>query len=108
MSLSLATQSSPLLSSLPVHRTEKQEYDEHTIRMPQSAQEPHHRRTQRVVLRELQLRGEYAAFEGGALGPLDQRFPDEHVVFGDGAGGYAVGGVGGEVFVLVEEALLGD
>lgn len=72
--------------------------------MPHLAQEPHAGRVERVVLWELQLGGEDAAFEGRAVWPLDQGFPEEDVVFGDGAGGYAVGGGGGEGFVFVEEA----
>ena len=71
--------------------------------MPHLPQEAHRGRVQRVVLGELQLRGEDAAFERGAIGSLDQRFPEEDVVFGDGAGGDAVGRGGGEELVLVEE-----
>ena len=72
--------------------------------MPHLAQKAHRRRIQRVILRELQFRREDAAFEGGAVGALDERFPEEDVVFGDGTGGDAVGGGGGEEFVFVEEA----
>ena len=72
--------------------------------MPHLPQEPHRRRIQRVVLWELQLGRENAAFEGRAVRSLDQSFPEEDVVFGDGAGGDAVGWGGGEEFVFVEEA----
>lgn len=72
--------------------------------MPHLAQEAHRGRVQRVILRELELGGEDAAFEGGAVRALDQRFPEEDVVFGDGPGGDAVRGGGGEEFVFVEEA----
>lgn len=74
-----------------------------TIGMPDATADKLHRRwTERVVLGELQLGGENAALERRAFGALDQRFPVEHVILGDGAGGDAVGGVGGEVFVFVE------
>lgn len=66
-----------------------------TVRVPDLADEAHRRRRQRVVFREAQLGGEDAAFEGGAFGALDERFPDEQVVFRYGAGGDAVGRVGG-------------
>lgn len=76
--------------------------------MPHLAQKPHRRRRQRIIPRELQLGWKHAALEGRAFGPEDQRFPDEDVVFGDGAGGDAVGRVGQQVFVFVEEAARGD
>ncbi len=76
--------------------------------MPHLAQEAHRGRVQRVVLGELELGGEDAAFKGGAVGALDQGFPEEDVVFGDGARGDAVGRGRGEEFVLVEEAAGGD
>lgn len=66
-----------------------------TIRMPYLPHKPHRRRAQRVVFGELELRREDAAFVGSALWALDQCFPDEDVVFADGAGGYAVRGGGG-------------
>lgn len=68
----------------------------------------HSRRTQRIVLGELELGGENATLERGTLWALDEGLPLEHVILGDGAGGDAVGGVGGEVFVLVEEPFLRD
>ena len=76
--------------------------------MPHLAQKPHRGRVKRVVLRELELGGEDAALEGGAVGTLDEGLPEEDVVLGDGAGGDAVGRGGGEEFVLVEEAAGGD
>ena len=76
--------------------------------MPHLPQKPHARRIQRIVLGEFQLGGEDAAFEGGAVGALDQGFPEEDVVFGDGAGGDAVGWGGGQGFVFVEETPGGD
>ena len=72
--------------------------------MPHLPQKPHRRWIQRVILRELEFGGENATFEGCAVWALDQSFPEEDVVFGDGAGGDAVGGGGGEEFVFVEEA----
>ena len=72
--------------------------------MPHLAQKAHRRRVKRIVLWEFQLGGKDAAFKGGAVGALDEGFPEEDVVFGDGAGGDAVGGGGGEEFVFVEEA----
>jgi len=75
--------------------------------MPQLARKPHTRRRERIVLWKLQLGREDAAFEGCAFGPLDQRFPDEHVVFVDWACGYSFRGVVGEVFVFLEEAFGG-
>ena len=76
--------------------------------MPHLAHKPHRGRIERVVLRELEFGGEDAAFEGGAVGPLDEGLPEEDVVFGDGARGDAVGRGGGEELVLVEEAAGGD
>ena len=72
--------------------------------MPHLAQKPHHRRRERIVSRKPQFGGEHAAFERGALGALDQRFPDVEVVFGDGTGGYAVRWVRGEELVFLKEA----
>ena len=76
--------------------------------MPDLAQKPHTGRIQGIILGKLQLGGEDAAFEGSTVGTLDESFPEEDVVFGDGAGGYAVGGRGGEGFVFVEETAGGD
>ncbi len=76
--------------------------------MPHLPQEPHRGRVERVILGKLELGGEDAALEGRAVGALDQGFPEEDVVFGDGARGDAVGRGGGEEFVLVEEAAGGD
>ena len=76
--------------------------------MPHTAQEAHRRRHERVVFGELQLRGEDAAFIWSPLGTENHGFPDEEVVFVDGAGGDAIRRVGGEVFVLLEEALGSD
>jgi len=73
--------------------------------MPDLAQELHLRRVQRIVSGKLELGREDAAFEGRAFGSLDQRFPEEEVVFVDGAGGDAVWWGGHEGFVLGEEAL---
>ena len=66
-----------------------------TVWMPHLAEKLHGRRCERVVLGKLELGGEDAALEGGALGPLDQGFPDQEVIFGDGAGGDALGRVVG-------------
>lgn len=70
--------------------------------MPHVGQELHLRRRERIVFGELELRGEHAAFERCPLRTLDQRFPEEHVVFCYGAGGYALGRVGGEGFIFFE------
>lgn len=75
--------------------------------MPDSAEKLHRRRHKRVVFRKLELGRENAAFERGAIRSFDQRFPDEHVVFVDGARGDAIGWVVGEVFVLLEETFAG-
>lgn len=73
-----------------------------------AADELHGRRAQRVILGEFQLGGKNTAFEWGTLGALDQGFPVVHVIFRDRARRDAIGGVGREVLVLVEETLLGD
>lgn len=74
-----------------------------TVRMPDaSANEFHRRWAEGVVAWELELGGENSAFEGCFFGALDQRFPVEHVIFGNWAGGYALGWVCGKVFVFVE------
>ena len=75
--------------------------------MPDLAEELHCRRGERVVLGEAQLGGEDAALKGRALGALDQGLPAQEVVFGDGAGGDALGWVVGEGAVLLEEAPVG-
>lgn len=77
--------------------------------MPNPAtQKLHRRRAERVIPGELEFSSEHAAFKGCPLGALDQRLPEEHVIFADGAGGYAVGGASGEELVFVEKALLRD
>lgn len=72
--------------------------------MPYLPQKAHRWWVEGIIFWKLEFGGENAAFEGGAVGALDEGFPEEDVVFGDRAGGYAVGGVGGEVFVFEEEA----
>ena len=79
-----------------------------TIRMPYLAQKSHTRRRERIILWELQLCREDAAFERCALWSLNQSFPVKQVVFRDGAGGDAFWGVIGEGFVFLEEASLGS
>ena len=54
-----------------------------TIRVPYFAQELHLWGIQRVVFGKLELRRKDAAFEGSALGTLNQRLPDEKVVLVD-------------------------
>ena len=76
--------------------------------MPHLAQKAHRRRVQGIILWEFQLGREDAAFKGGAVRALDEGFPEEDVIFGDGAGGDAVGRGGGQELVLVEEAAGGD
>ena len=75
-----------------------------TVGMPYLPEKSHSWWVEGIVFWKLQLSGEDAAFEGSAIGALDECFPEEDVVFGDGAGGDAVRGVGGEVFVFEEEA----
>jgi hypothetical protein len=75
--------------------------------MPHIHDKLHLGRRKRIIFRELQLGGENAAFKGCAFRALDQGFPEEHVVFVDGAGGDAFGGVGREGLVFFEEALGG-
>lgn len=58
--------------------------------MPNLPQELHGWWRKGVILGELQLGREDAAFEGGAFGTLDQGLPMEEVVFGYGAGGDAL------------------
>lgn len=77
----------------------------HTIWMPHVRQELHLGRRKGVVFGELELCWEYPAFEWGALWPLDQSFPQKHVIFSDGASGYAFWWIRGEGFVFFEETL---
>lgn len=80
-----------------------------TIRVPHAAaNELHSRRAQGVISRKLEFRCEDAAFKRGALRTLDQGFPVEHVILGDGACGDALGWISREVFVFMEEAFLSD
>ena len=61
--------------------------------MPQIAEEFHGRRHERVVFWELEFCWENAAFVGCSLGSFYERFPDEEVIFVDGARCYAGGRV---------------
>ena len=80
-----------------------------TVRVPHATSDKfHRRRAQGVVSWELQLCCENAALEGGFFWALNQGFPIEHVIFGDGTGGDTLWWVGGEVLVFVEKALLSD
>lgn len=74
-----------------------------TIRMPDFAQELHFGRTKWIVFGKLEFGGEDTSLKGCVFGPLDQGFPGEDVVFGDGTSGYAVRWGGGEEAVFVEE-----
>jgi hypothetical protein len=74
--------------------------------MPHLPKKPHTRRRKRIILRELQLRREDTAFKRCALRSLDQRFPVQQVVFGDGACGDAFWGIVGEGAVFLEETSL--
>lgn len=76
--------------------------------MPHLPQKLHRRRREGIIPREAQLSGKDAVLVWRAVGPLDQRFPEEDVVFRDGACGDAVGGVGGQVLVFGEEAFGGQ
>jgi hypothetical protein len=67
----------------------------HTIRMPNLPQKLHLRWAQRIILRKLELGGKYPTLKGSVFRALYECFPGEDVVFGDGAGGYAVGRRGG-------------
>lgn len=79
----------------------------HTVRVPDStANKLHRRRAQRIILGELQFGGKDASFKWCAFRALDQGLPMEHVIFRDGTSRDAVGWVGGEVLVLVEETFL--
>lgn len=80
-----------------------------TIWMPHPAPDKFHGRgAQRIIFGELKLGSKDATLEWGPLGALDQGFPVEHVIFGYRACSDAIWRVRGEVFVLVEKALLGD
>ena len=78
-----------------------------TVGMPDFAHETHLWRRQRIVLRELELCVEHAAFKRRALGPLNQRFPQKHVIFGDGPCGDALGRVCHKPPVLFEQPFAG-
>jgi hypothetical protein len=71
--------------------------------MPHAVHEAHLRRLERVVLGEAQLGLEDAAFEGGALRPLEEGDPDEQVVLVARAGDDALRRVRRERLVLVHE-----
>lgn len=91
----------------PTKRRRRRNKEKLTIGMPHIRQELHRRRSERIVLGELELGGEDAPLKGRVLGALDQTLPVEEVVLGDGAGGDAVGGVVGEGAVLLEEPAVG-
>jgi hypothetical protein len=65
--------------------------------MPDLDQKLHLRRTERVVLWELQLGGEDATLVGGIFGTIDHHFPNEHASFIYGPRVYALD------WVLAEE-----
>lgn len=92
------------VSKKPAHARPRQR---RTVGVPDVGEELHRRRRQRVVLGELELGGEDAALERRALGALDEAFPVQEVVLGDGAGRDALGRVVGERAVLLEEAAVG-
>lgn len=73
--------------------------------MPNVTLELHDGRHERVVFGELELGGEDATLVGSSFGSLDHGFPEEEVILVDGSGGDALGRVGGEVLVLLEEPL---
>lgn len=66
------------------------------------AGELHGGRGEGVVLGEGEEGGEDAVLEGGGGRALDEGFPGEQVVLVDGPGGYAGGGVVGQIFVFGE------
>lgn len=74
-----------------------------TIWVPDVALELHGRWHERVVLREFELCRKDAAFVWCSLGALDHGFPQEEVIFVNWACCDALGRVGGEVLVLLEE-----
>lgn len=75
--------------------------------MPHVSEKLHRRRRQRIVLGELELCGKHSALKGSSLGALDEAFPVQQVVLGDGAGGDAFGRVVCESAVFLEEAAVG-
>lgn len=77
------------------------------VRMPHIGEKLHRRRRQRIVLGKLELCGKDAALKGSSFGPLDEAFPVQQVVLGDGAGGDAFGRVVCEGAVFLEEAAVG-
>jgi hypothetical protein len=76
-----------------------------TIRVPDIAKELHGWWHERVVLGKLELGGKDATLVRCALRPLDKRLPYEQVVLVHRPGGDAIGRIGGEVLVLLEEPL---
>lgn len=76
--------------------------------MPDVALKLHGRRHERVVFGKFELGGENTAFVWSSLRPLDHGFPEKEIIFVDGAGSDALGRVGGEVLVLLEESLRCD
>lgn len=79
-----------------------------TVRVPNVTRKLHDRRHERVVLGELDLGGENASFIWRALGTLYEGFPEEQVVFVDGAGGDAIRRILREMSVLLKEPLGGN
>lgn len=77
-----------------------------TIGVKNFAQELHCRRCQRIVLGELELSREDAAFEGSTLGPLNQRLPLQEVIFAHGAGGDAIRWVVCQGTILLKESAM--
>lgn len=75
--------------------------------MPHVGEKLHRRRRQRIVLGKLELCGKNAALKGSSFGALDEAFPVQQVVLGDGAGGDAFGRVVCEGAVFLEEAAVG-
>jgi len=61
--------------------------------MPHLGNKLHLGRRKRIVLWKAQFSGEDAAFKRRVFWALDQRFPDEHVIFVYGSGGYTLGRV---------------
>ena len=97
-----------LLSFCIGHRGSKgRKMTARTIRMPYVAQKLHCRWRKWIVFGELEFGGEDTALERGAVRSLDESFPDEDVIFGNGTGGDSFWRRGGEKFVFVEEAFGG-
>jgi len=71
------------------------------------AEEGHLGWRERVVLGELELGGEDAAFKRGPFRALDEGLPLEEVVFGDRAGGDAVWWIVGQGAVFREQPAVG-